>query len=111
MALVSSVLVAAIYCGSPFVGGNHKSQYVLVATVRCHLKVRQASVEGEVFLSSSILALDLVGHSPLEELGKGAVVILQVLQPLRGKSDYRLTLLGPDPVAICQVTHGEVTIF
>ena len=69
-ALMSSMPMATIYSGSPFVGGDYKSQDVLIAMAWCHLKVKQASVESEIFLSGGILALDLVRHLSLEKLGK-----------------------------------------
>ena len=78
-------------------------------TGRC-LEVQQTSVEGEILLSSSILASDLVRHLSLEKLSKGTMVILRVLQPLSGESDNRLTLLGYNPVAIRQIPQGNVTV-
>ena len=93
-ALVSGVPVAAIYSGLPLVVGNHESQDVLIAMAQCCLKVEQTSVENEIFLSSGILVLDLVRHSPLEKLGNSAMVIFQMLQPLCGESDNWLTLLS-----------------
>ena len=74
--------VAAIYSGLLLVGGNHESQDILIAMAQCCLKVQQTSVESEIFLSSGILALDLIRHSPLEKLGKSAMVIFGMLQPL-----------------------------
>ena len=38
------------------------------------------------------------------------MVILWVLQPLSGESDNWLTLLGYNPVAICQIPQGNVTV-
>ena len=77
----------------------------------CHLEVQQTSVEGEILLLSSILALDLVRHLSLEKLSKSSVVILRAFQPLSGESDNWLTLLGYNPVAISQVVQCDMTVF
>ena len=79
-------------------------------TGRC-LEVQQTSAEGEILLSSGILALDLVRHLSLEKLSKSSVVILWAFQPLSGESDNRLTLLGYNPVAISQVAQRDMTLF
>ena len=79
-------------------------------TRRC-LEVQQTSVEGEILLSSGILALDLVRHLSSEKLSKSTVVILRVFQPLSGESDNQLTLLGYNPVAISQVVQCDMTVF
>ena len=75
------------------------------------LEVQQISVEGEILLSSGILVLDLVRHLSSEKLSKSTVVIFQTLQPLCGELDDQLTLLGYNPVAICQISQGNVTVF
>ena len=75
------------------------------------LEVQQTSVEGEILLSSGILALDLVRHLSSEKLSKSSVVILWAFQPLSGESDNRLTLLGYNPVAISQVAQCDTTVF
>ena len=79
---MSSMLIAAMYSGSPFVGGDYESQDVLIAMAWCCLKVQQTSLESEIFLSGSILVLDLVRHLSLEKLGKGAMAILQITSSL-----------------------------
>ena len=61
--------MAAINCGTPFVSRYNKSQHILVAMAGHHFKIQHASLEGEILLSGSILALDLVRHSLLEKLG------------------------------------------
>ena len=94
MALMSSMPMATIYRRSPFVGGDYKSQDVLIATAWWCLKVQQSSVEDEILLSGGILVQDLVRYLSLEKLSKGAMVILRTLQPLCGESDNWLTLLG-----------------
>ena len=110
MALMSSVLVAAVHSSSTFMGRNHKSQDVLVAMTQCCLEVQQASVEGEVLLSSCVLMLYLIWYLSLEKISKGTVVVFRTFQPLCGKSDDRLTLLGYNPVAICQISQGKVAV-
>ena len=74
------------------------------------LQVQQTSVEGEILLSSGVLALDLVRHLFSEKLSKSTVVIFWMLQPLCGELDDRLTLLGYNPVAICQISQGNTTV-
>ena len=77
----------------------------------CCLEVQQTSVEGEIPLSSGVLALDLVRHLSSEKLSKSTVVVFRMLQPLCGELDDRLTLLGYNPVAICQISQGNATVF
>ena len=111
MALMSGVSVAAIHSSSTFMGRNHKSQDVLVASTQCCLDIQQASVEGEILLLSGILTLYLVGYLSFEKISKSTVVIFRMLQPFYGKSDDRLTLLGYNPVAVCQISQGKAAVF
>ena len=77
----------------------------------CCLEVQQTLVEGEILLSSGILALDLIRHLSSEELSESTVVILWAFQPLTGESDDRLTLLGCNPVAVSQIAQHDMTVF
>ena len=91
---MSGVPVAAVYSSSTLMGGNNKSQDILVAMTRCCLEVQQASVEGEILLSSRVLMLYLIRYLPSEKISKGTVVVFWMFQPLCGESDDWLTLLG-----------------
>ena len=110
MTLMSSMSVAVIYSSSTFMGRNHKSQDVLVALTRCCLEVQQASVEGEILLSSGVLTLYLIGYLSFEKIGKSTVVVFRMLQPFCGKSDDQLTLLGYNPVAVHQISQGKAAV-
>ena len=79
-------------------------------TGRC-LEVQQASVEGEILLSSGAQVLDLVRNLSSEKLSKSTVVVFQTLQPQCGELDDQLTLLGYNPVAIRQISQGNATVF
>ena len=105
-----SVSVAAIYSSSTFMGRNHKGQDVLVASTRCCFEVQQASLEGEILLSGSVLMLYLIRYLSFEKIGKGTVVVFRMLQPFCGKSDDRLTLLGYNPVAVHQISQCKAAV-
>ena len=103
--------MAAVYGSLSLVGGNHESLDLFVAVTGHRLEVQQTSVEGEILLSSGILALDLVRHLSSEKLHKSSVVILWAFQPLSGESDNWLTLLGNNPVASSQLAQCNTTVF
>ena len=79
---------------------DNKSQHIFITTFGHCFEVHQGSLDGKIFLSSSILVLDLVGHPPLEKLGQGAVVIFWLLQPFCGKPYDQSALSSHNPMAI-----------